>query len=80
MILGSYFQATGKSGYAILLSTAKNYMIIVPLLLLLPAQMGEPGIWYAFPLSDLLTALLAVMVLNRHASRSGARLGLYSGA
>jgi putative MATE family efflux protein len=80
MILGSYFQATGKSGYAILLSTAKNYLIIVPLLLMMPAQLGEPGIWYAFPVSDLLTALLAMVVLNRHASRSGARLGLYSDA
>ncbi|WUR14337.1 MATE family efflux transporter [[Empedobacter] haloabium] len=78
MIIGSYFQAIGKPKYAILLSTAKNYLIIVPLLLLMPAAIGEPGIWYAFPLSDILTALLALAVLNRNASRSGARLGLYS--
>jgi len=48
-----------------LLTLTRQGFILIPLLFLLPLQFGLNGIWFAFPLSDLLAALITAWYFNK---------------
>ncbi len=52
------FQSIGKARPAIILSLARQVLILIPLALILPVFIGIDGIWLAFPISDLLSTLM----------------------
>ena len=57
------FQSLGKAAASIFLSLARQVLFLIPLLLFLPPRFGLVGIWWSFPMSDLLaTVVTAVMV------------------
>lgn len=58
VISANYFQAVGKSKYAIWLSMSRQVILLIPLLLLLPGWLGLDGAWLAAPVADLGSALL----------------------
>ena len=64
MIVGT-FQAIGKGKYAMFLTTNRTVILIIPLLLILPKQMGTDGIWYAFPIADSIATLVNVLFFWR---------------
>lgn len=52
------FQSIGKAGIALVLSTSRQVLFLIPLVLILPLFMGLVGVWLAFPISDFLAALV----------------------
>ncbi|MDA0348433.1 MAG: MATE family efflux transporter [Verrucomicrobia bacterium] len=60
MIVG-IFQAIGKGKYALFLTTNRTVILIIPLLLYLPSRLGTDGVWYAFPIADVLATLVNVI-------------------
>lgn len=56
LIGSAYFQAIGKAVPALLLTMTKQGFFLIPFVLILPPFFGLDGIWYAFPLSDILAA------------------------
>jgi len=50
----SLFQAIGKGIPALLLSMARQILFLVPLILVLPLFIRLSGVWFAFPISDIL--------------------------
>lgn len=56
LIGSAYFQAIGKAGTALLLTMLKQGFFLIPLILILPGFFDLNGIWYAFPIADILTA------------------------
>ncbi len=63
-IVGSgYFQAVGKPRQSLLLSLSRQFIILVPLLYLLPLAFGLDGIWNAQPTADFLAAILTAIFL-----------------
>lgn len=76
-VLAGYFQAIGDAKRAAILSLSRNYLFGLPLLLVVPRFMGEPGVWVASPIGDVLMLGLALIVLfSVHRSR-GYRFGLF---
>ncbi|HEY0721547.1 MAG TPA: MATE family efflux transporter [Gammaproteobacteria bacterium] len=71
LIVSSYFQAIGQAKQAIVLSLAKNYLFLWPLVMALPLLEGEPGIWMSFPAADVMAGALALLVFRRYSSRTG---------
>jgi len=75
-ILGStYFQAIGKRTQALILGISRQFLVLIPLVLLLPLLLGIDGIWWAFPLADLVAATITIALLARelrHLGRAGA--------
>ncbi|MCX7828856.1 MAG: MATE family efflux transporter [Thermanaerothrix sp.] len=59
----SVFQAMGKGLVAFILSLSRQVFLFIPLLLILPPVMGLKGVWLAFPLSDLISAAVTVVML-----------------
>ena len=58
VIGANYFQAVGKASQAAMLSMSRQVIILIPLVITLPRLFGLEGIWFAAPVSDLLSALL----------------------
>jgi putative MATE family efflux protein len=65
MIGAGYFQAIGKSVPAMLLTMTKQGFFLIPLVLILPHFFGFNGIWFSFPLADLLSASVNYWYLNK---------------
>jgi len=61
----SYFQSIGKKAPSILLGTLRQFLLLPPLVLVLPLIFQLEGISMAFPLSDLLATLITFIVLRR---------------
>lgn len=66
MVAGGVFQALGKAKVSFIFSLSRQVLFLIPLLLLLPLLFDLPGIWFAFPIADLLSFLLAVWYIKKH--------------
>ncbi len=69
LIGSAYFQAVGKALPALFLTMTKQGFFLIPLVLILPLRFGLDGIWYAFPLSDILAAFVTMGYLLREVRR-----------
>jgi Na+-driven multidrug efflux pump len=38
-------------------------LLLIPLLLILPLFIGEKGVWYSMPISDMIAAMLTIVML-----------------
>lgn len=65
LISSAYFQAIGKALPALLLTMTKQGFFLIPFVLILPLYFGLDGIWYAFPVSDILAASVTYWYLRR---------------
>lgn len=63
IITGSYYQSVGKAGIAAFLSLLRQVIILIPVLYILPPFTGLDGVWFANPLSDLLSAVVTTFFL-----------------
>ena len=63
MIGAAYFQAIGKAMPALVLTLTRQLLFLIPLILILSNYWGIEGLWYAFPISDLLSTALTMFVL-----------------
>lgn len=78
-VMGIYISATGihqalgKKNSSFWLSIMRWVLLIIPLVLILPQFMTNPvnGVWLAFPLGDLLAAIIAVVILQKTLLRHG---------
>jgi putative MATE family efflux protein len=61
IIGASYFQALGKVLPSFLLSTSRQFLLLLPLVLLFAAIGGVQGMAWAFPVSDLATVVLTMI-------------------
>lgn len=65
IIATTYFQSIGKVATSIFLSLVRQVIFLLPLLMLLPRWFGLDGIWYTFPVSDILATIVsAILVIH----------------
>jgi putative MATE family efflux protein len=57
------FQALGKAVQSFIASVARPALILIPMLLVLASIWHLDGIWYTFPATDVLTALVILLLL-----------------
>ena len=82
----SYFQATGQPMKASILSSLRQLVLLIPLILLLPLHFGLDGILYAGPIADITSAVIIFFFIHHEmkkldvqiAQESGEELGVYS--
>ncbi|WP_037907821.1 MATE family efflux transporter [Sulfitobacter mediterraneus] len=80
IVIASYFQALGDATRAAVLGLTKPYAFALPLTFALPLVLGELGIWIAGPVSEVLMAILTLLVLSQTARRLNLRYGLFAAA
>lgn len=64
VVAGSFFQYIGKAPLAMFLSTTRQLLFLLPLLLILPPQFGAMGAWASMPLADGLSVVVAAVLLT----------------
>jgi len=70
LIGSAYFQAAGKALPALFLTLLKHGIFLIPLAYLLPKYYGIEGVWWSFPISDLLSTTITVLVLKREIDKN----------
>jgi putative MATE family efflux protein len=70
LVGAAYFQAIGKATPALFLTLTKQGFFLIPLVLILPNYFGLDGIWYAFPLADVLAASVTYWYLRKEMSNT----------
>ncbi|MBJ2357388.1 MATE family efflux transporter [Sphaerochaeta sp. S2] len=62
----AFFQAIGKALPALVLWIGRQFVLLIPLILLLGSYLGAKGIYLAFPIADFLSALFILYLVFRH--------------
>jgi putative MATE family efflux protein len=74
-VLGSgYFQASGKPMKSLVLGLSRQFIILIPLLLILPSLWGLDGVWSAQPVADVIAFTITAILLWRE-MRTPPRIG-----
>lgn len=61
IIIGSIFQALGKSIYSMFVSIARQLVVLVPAAILL-AQLGDvTAVWWAFPIAEIMSVVVSAI-------------------
>lgn len=63
IIGGSYFLVIGKSFPSLILNLSRQFLILIPLLLILPRFFGTTGLLVSFPVADFLATIITVVWL-----------------
>lgn len=58
------FQCLGMVRKSIILSLSRQILFLLPLLYLLPLKWGETGVWLSYPISDIMSCILAFTMLG----------------
>lgn len=71
-ITGSiYFQSVGKPNESFILGISRQFLILLPLILILSRFCGTSGVWISFPISDVMSMLITVILLIREVRHLG---------
>ena len=64
LIGSAYFQAAGKALPALLLTLLKQGIFLIPLVYVMPKFFGLNGVWFSFPVADVLATLVTLLFLR----------------
>ena len=63
LIPSIYFQAIGKGALALFLGLSRQFIVLIPIVLILPRILGLTGVWISFPVSDSISTLITMVFL-----------------
>ena len=63
IIGSSYIQSIGKAKLSLILSLLRQFIFLIPSLLILPKFLGLNGVWFAQPLSDFFAAIIVLITI-----------------
>ncbi len=75
VVVGNYFQSTGKAGLAILISLLRQVIVLTPLILILPEVMGLDGVWLSLPISGFVSSLVVAYFFRKEVLRLNELIG-----
>ncbi|TCP25928.1 putative MATE family efflux protein [Tenacibaculum skagerrakense] len=65
LVGASYFQAVGKAKPALVLTLLRQSIFLIPFLIVLPMFFGLEGIWFSFPIADLLATIVTYIYVRK---------------
>ena len=80
IVATNFFQSLGMAGKAVFLSLTRQIIFMIPLLFILPPHFGLNGVWSAFPICDVASAVIAGAMLwwqVRHIRKASPPPALY---
>lgn len=70
LIGSAYFQAAGKAFPALILTLLKQGIFLIPLAYFLPKYYGVAGVWWSFPISDVLSTIITIIIVKREVAKN----------
>ena len=61
----AFFQSMGLAKTSIFLSLTRQFLFLIPYLLILPRFFGINGVWFSLPASDLTASILTAVMIRR---------------
>ncbi|MDY0281691.1 MAG: MATE family efflux transporter [Salinivirgaceae bacterium] len=65
IIAGNYFQSTGKAAISAFVSLLRQFIVLIPILLILPPFWGLIGVWVTAPISDFIAGIISFIFLQK---------------
>ena len=65
VIYSGAFEALGLGLHSLIISLLRQLIIIIPLSIILSNMMGATGIWIAFPVSEAIAAIVAIILMRK---------------
>lgn len=65
IVAANFYQCLGMVKKSIFLSLTRQLLVLVPLIYVLPLFIDEMGVWVSFPISDIVSLILAVIFITR---------------
>jgi len=63
-IAGGFFQALGRAKPALFIALLRQIIILIPLMLILPLFLGLDGLYYSFPIADIITVIITFFIFK----------------
>lgn len=63
IVTTNFFQSLGEATKSIFMSLSRQVICLLPFLFILPPLLKLDGVWYSFPASDFISALMGVVLL-----------------
>ena len=60
-----YFQCIGKAKQSMFLILLRQFIVLIPLILILPKFLNLNGVWLAQPISDIMSVIIVLIFLNK---------------
>lgn len=70
LVGSAYFQAAGKALPALLLTLLKQGIFLIPLVYIMPQFFGLNGVWFSFPIADIMATLITMIVLKKEIKKN----------
>lgn len=69
VVVGNYFQSTGKARLAMIISLLRQVIVLTPLLMIFPRFFGLDGVWLSMPVSGFVSALVVAWYFRKEMVR-----------
>lgn len=69
VVVGNYFQSTGKARLALVISLLRQVIVLTPLLFIFPHIFGLDGVWLSMPVSGFISALIVAFFFRKEMVR-----------
>ena len=66
MVAGNFFQSIAQPGKSIFLSLSRQLLFLVPFIIIFPHFWGIDGVWVSLPASDLVSSVIAAIMLGQY--------------
>ena len=65
IVLSSVFQALGNGVYSMMMSIARQILVILPVAFIFAKLFGLNMVWYAYPIAEIVSVLICIILLKR---------------
>ena len=65
IIVGSIFQALGNGVYSLIISAARQLIVILPVAYIFATVFGLSMVWWAIPIAEIVSVILSTLLLKR---------------
>lgn len=65
IVIGSFFQALGNGVYSLIISVARQLIVLLPAAYILCTVSGPQSIWWSYNIAEIVSLLLSVLLLKR---------------
>lgn len=70
LVGAAYFQAAGKAMPALILTLLKQGIFLIPLVYIMPQFFGLNGVWFSFPIADVMSTVITVIFLQKEVRKN----------
>lgn len=65
IIVGSVFQALGNGVYSLIISVARQLVVLLPAAYILAVTLGLDAVWWSYDIAEVISLILSIFLLIR---------------